>query len=128
MISPSFRSTVLAGVLVCAGIAAPAGTAVARTSYDGSWSVLIVTRSGECDRALRYDVQINNGYVQSSADGSVNLQGRVAPSGAIRVSVSSGSSRADGSGRLSGYRGGGQWRGQGSAGVCAGVWQAERRG
>ena len=128
MIISSFRTAVLAGALACAGIAAPAGTAVARSSYDGSWSVLIVTRSGTCERALRYDVQISNGYVLNGGEGSVNLQGRVAPNGAVRVSVSAGGQRADGSGRLSSGRGSGLWRGQGSAGTCAGIWQAERRG
>jgi hypothetical protein len=127
MISPSFRTTVLAGALACAGIAAPSGTAVARSSYDGSWSVLIITRNGACDRTVRYDVQISNGYVLDGG-GAANLQGRVAPNGAVRVSVSAGSQRAVGSGRLSRGYGGGRWQGQGSAGICAGVWQAERRG
>src|SRR3979490_523332 len=87
MISSSLRSIVLAGALMGAGIVGPAGTALARTSYDGNWSVLIVTHSGACERALRYPVQISNGNVLSEG-GSANLQGRVAPSGAVRVSVS----------------------------------------
>jgi hypothetical protein len=127
MISSSFRTTILAGALACAGMVGPAATALARTSYDGTWSVLIVTRSGECERAVRYEVQIDNGNVFADG-GSASLQGRVAPSGAVRVSVSSGNQRAEGSGRLSRDTGGGQWRGQGSEGLCAGTWQANRRG
>ena len=127
MISSSFRTTVLAGALACAGIVSPAATALARTSYDGTWSVLIVTRSGACERAVRYEVQIENGNVFADG-GSASLQGRVAPSGAVRVNVSSGSQRAAGSGRLSRDTGGGEWRGQGSEGLCAGTWQADRRG
>lgn len=127
MMSSSLRMTALAGALALAGIAAASDAAVARTSYDGTWSVVIVTRSGACDRALRYQVQISNGYVLNE-QGSVNLQGRVAPSGAVRVSLSAGGQWADGSGRLSGGYGSGLWRGQGSAGTCTGVWQAERRG
>jgi len=42
MISPFFRSVALAS----ADIAAPAGTGVARTELDGSWSVPIITNSG----------------------------------------------------------------------------------
>jgi hypothetical protein len=128
MIGHSFRSIVLAGALASAGIATTAGTAVARTSYDGAWSVLIITQSGACDRAYRYGVQISNGHVLNEGGGPVNLQGRVAPNGAVRVSVSAGDQRADGSGRLSRDRGGGLWRGQGSTGSCAGRWEAERRG
>ena len=125
--SSLFRMTALAGALACAGIAPLSDAAAARTSYDGTWSVVIMTRSGSCDSALRYQVQINNGYVLNEA-GSVNLQGRVASSGAVRVSVSAGGQWANGSGRLSRSHGSGLWRGQGSAGTCAGVWQAERRG
>src|SRR5258708_25967125 len=119
MISYFFRSVALAGALASAGIAASAGTAVARTSYDGSWSVLIITQGGACERAYRYGVQISNGRVLGG-DGSANLQGRVAQNGAVRVSVSAGDQRADGSGRLSRDRGSGLWRGQGSTGTCAG--------
>ena len=128
MIGHSFRSIVLAGALASAGIAATTDTAVARTSYDGSWSVLIITDSGVCDRAYRYGVQISNGHVLNEGGGPVNLQGRVAHNGAVRVSVSAGDQRADGSGRLSRDRGGGLWRGQGATGTCAGRWEAERRG
>jgi hypothetical protein len=126
MTSPFFRSIVLAGALA-ASIPASAGTAVARTSYDGSWSVLIVTNSGTCERAYRYGVQINDGYVYGGG-GAVDLQGRVARGGAVRVSVAAGEQRANGSGRLFRDHGGGLWRGQGPTGACAGRWQAERRG
>src|SRR5262245_50205244 len=37
--------------------------ATAATSYDGTWSVLIITNSGPCDRAYRYAVSIRNGVV-----------------------------------------------------------------
>jgi hypothetical protein len=128
MFSPLIRSIALASALASAGIAAPAHTAVARTSYDGSWSVLIITDNGACDRAYRYGIQISNGHLLSGVGESVNLQGRVAHDGAIRVTVSSGNNRADGVGRLSSGQGSGLWRGQGSAGACAGRWKAERRG
>ena len=127
MISPSFlRSIVLAGAL--ATVAGSAGTAVARTSYDGSWSVLITTDSGTCERAYRYGVAISDGYVLYEGGGPVNLQGRVARNGTVRVRVVAGEQWADGSGRLFRDHGGGHWRGQGSAGTCAGRWEAERRG
>src|SRR6267378_4271618 len=86
MIGPSFRSIILAGALASAGVAATRGTAVARASYDGSWSVLIITQSGACDRAYRYGVQISNGSVLYGGGGPVSLQGRVARNGVIRVS------------------------------------------
>jgi hypothetical protein len=96
-------------------------------AFDGDWSVVIVTQSGSCDRAYRYGVRIENGEVLNAGGESVALEGRVAPSGAVQVSVAAGGQEAHGTGRLSRVAGSGVWRGEGSAGSCAGVWQAERR-
>jgi hypothetical protein len=124
------RTTALPSAPV-AGTPSPAradSAAAARTAFDGSWSVLILTQSGGCDRAYRYGVQISNGYVVNESGESVSLQGRVAPSGAIQVSVSSAAGQAAGEGHLFRASGSGTWQGQGPSGGCAGVWQAERRG
>lgn len=101
-------------------------TALARTVYDGDWSVLIATNSGACGPSYRYGVQISDGRVIYEG-GSVTMQGRVTPKGAVRVFVQAGGQSANGSGRLSESRGGGVWRGQGASGSCAGTWVAERR-
>lgn len=113
-------------VCTVALVASAATAAPARTVYDGNWSVLIVTHSGTCDRAYRYGVQIADGNVVYDG-GMVNFAGRVAPNGAVRVIVSAGDQRADGSGRLSRNSGQGTWRGRSSSGACAGTWTAERR-
>src|ERR1700689_1756387 len=113
MITPYLRRVVLALALASGGMASIGGAAIARTIFDGTWSVLIVTNSGGCDRAYRYGIQISNGNVVYDGGGPISLQGRVAPNGAVRVSVSAGGQHADGSGRLSRDRGSGGWRGQG---------------
>jgi hypothetical protein len=105
-----------------------AGAAIARTVYDGDWSVLIVSNSGSCGSSYRYGVQIADGAVIYDGGGMITMQGRVTPKGAVRVIVRAGSQWADGSGRLTKMRGGGVWKGQGTGGVCAGTWVAERRG
>jgi len=102
--------------------------AAATAAFDGSWSVVILTQSGYCDRAYRYGVQISNGDVVYDGGGPVDLQGHVSPNGNVRVSVSGGGQQADGQGRMSRTLGTGTWRGQGASGPCTGVWQAERRG
>jgi hypothetical protein len=117
------RFSIAAAALSCI-VATPA---VARSAYDGTWSVVIITDRGECDRAYRYSVNVRNGFVTYGGDLSVNLSGRVANNGRVNVRVSSGNQYASGSGRLSSNYGGGTWRGQGSLGVCAGRWTAERR-
>ena len=119
--------TIVLGTLVLAGIAFSTGTASARSTYDGAWSVLIVTMSGSCDPTYRYGVQISDGMVSYDGIGPITLQGRVTPKGAVRVIVTAGSQWADGTGKLTRSQGGGVWKGQGMSSACAGTWQAERR-
>jgi hypothetical protein len=123
MISHLIRASVLASI--CVGAFATA--APARTIYDGSWSVLIVTQRGNCDRAFRYGVDIVNGRVVYSG-GIVNFSGNVSSGGQVRVAVSSGSARANGSGRLNRNVGRGNWSGVSGSDRCSGYWEAERRG
>ena len=121
MISQFLRASVFAGICV----AALAPDASARTPYDGSWSVLIVTTRGECDRAYRYGISIQDGIIVYNG-GAVNMQGRVTRSGSVRVRVSSGGAYADGSGRLSRNSGRGGWSGASGGSRCSGYWQASR--
>src|SRR5262245_33339694 len=98
--------------------------AAAPAAFNGSWSVAINTQSGACGPHLRFAVQIINGNVFYEG----RPAGRVSPNGAVRVNVSSGGQQAAGQGRLSHNYGTGGWRGSGSAGTCAGTWQAGRHG
>lgn len=113
---------------LCA-LAAAAATLIATQSfavpsYDGSWSVLVVTKSGTCDPAYRYPVRIANGTLVNAGDNAFNISGKVGQSGAITVTVSAAGKSATGSGHLAGATGGGLWTG----GSCSGSWTAERRG
>jgi hypothetical protein len=124
MISHSIRAAMLAtGLAVAMSSAGPSAHAA---SFDGPWSVLVVTRSGTCDQAYRYGVTIVGGVVYYAGGGPVSLTGRVSPSGNVTVRVSSGPQYALGSGRLSRSTVSGSWRGQGPNGSCAGVWSATR--
>jgi hypothetical protein len=114
----------LVGSTLALAAAVPAfGPAEALPSYDGLWSVVIITNSGSCDRAYRYPVRINNGAVLNDGASLATVSGKVASNGAVTVVVSGGGKTAQGAGRLSGKLGKGSWRG----GDCAGVWQAEKR-
>jgi len=121
MISHLLRVSTLA--FVC--VAALATESPARTPYDGSWSVLIVTTRGACDRAYRYGVTIANGNIVYDG-GVVNLYGRVGGNGAVRVTVTSGNARANGTGRLNRTAGNGGWAGFSGQNRCSGYWQANR--
>lgn len=123
------RSVMFAGLtaLALAGSQWTAPAAIARTPFDGRWSVSIVTDTGTCDRAYRYALTIVNGRVTYD-DPSFNVSGHVDARGHVSVSVSAGGERANGSGQLSGDYGRGLWSGYSSASRCSGYWEAERRG
>jgi hypothetical protein len=99
--------------------------AAGKQSYDGTWSVLIVTQKGTCDRAYRYPVRISNGSVGYAGEASFNVSGRVGDNGAVTVTVSRGSQSATGAGHLSAAGGSGRWTA--GSGECSGTWTAERR-
>ena len=98
------------------------------SQFDGAWSVVIITDAGNCDRSSRYGVQIVGGRVLADAGANVAMSGRVDPAGRVVVSLRSGESAANGSGRLSGSAGSGRWEGVAGNSRCSGRWQAERAG
>jgi hypothetical protein len=105
--------------------AAPAPMGATKQSFDGTWSVLIVTEKGACDRAYRYPVRISNGAVGYAGEASFNVSGSVGPNGSVTVMVSKGNQSARGSGQLSASDGSGRW--VAGSGECSGSWTAERR-
>jgi len=115
------RWTAIALIAASAALTTTASFAVPR--YDGVWSVSIVTTKGDCIASYRYPMRIANGILANGGDLAINVSGRVAPSGAVTVTVSHGDTRAAGSGRLTGSVGSGSWTGA----SCAGSWTAERR-
>ena len=123
------RCVILAGlsaVLLADFLFEPPG-AMARTRFDGAWSVLIVTDRGTCDRAYRYALRIADGRVYYD-DPSFTVSGGVDGVGRVRVALSAGGQTANGYGQLSGNYGQGAWSGRSTTSQCSGHWEAERRG
>ena len=120
-------ATALAALAMLASTVIPAGSApiASPKSFDGGWSVLIVTEKGTCDRAYRYPVKIQNGSVGYAGTASFNVSGTVGDNGAVTVTVSRGSHSATGTGRMTGSDGTGRWAT--ASGECSGTWNAERR-
>lgn len=101
--------------------------AQAQAQFNGNWSVEVITERGECDKAYRYPVVIQNGQVRYGGPEAFNASGSVQASGAVSGAISRGSDRANVTGRLSGNGGSGTWTAQGAR-SCSGRWQAEKRG
>ena len=122
---PVSAATVLAVLAFSTAPASPSPMSAPKPSFDGSWSVLIVTEKGKCDRAYRYPVKIENGAVGYAGSASFTVSGKVDPKGAVIVTVARGSQSATGTGRMSDSDGTGTWTA--ASGDCSGTWTAERR-
>jgi len=117
------RARAVLGVVAVAAVLGFAGPSNARTDFDGEWSVVIVTKHGDCERAYRAPITISNGNFINVGVNMVDVSGRVSPDGKLTVRVSRGDKSAVGLGRLTATSGAGSWKG----GACAGTWTAERR-
>jgi hypothetical protein len=120
-----FIPAIATAAILAASTVPASATALAKSNFDGQWSVLIVTQKGTCDRAYRYPVKIDNGSVGYAGDASFTVSGKVGPNGAVTVTVARGSQSAKGQGRLSATDGSGMWTA--GSGECSGTWTAERR-
>ena len=69
------------------GATTPAGSA---PSFDGVWSVVIITDKGACDRAYRYPIRIRNGAMLAEGSSPATINGKVASNGQVTVTVSAG--------------------------------------
>jgi hypothetical protein len=114
-------------LLAIALFAAAGQRAALAASFDGSWSVVIITDNGTCDRAYRYPVRVVNGEIRYEGEAGIAISGRVDGSGKLNATISRGEQSASGTGRLSRASGSGTWSGKSKTSACSGRWEAERR-
>ena len=117
----------IAAALLAASLAPHSASAQA-SKFDGSWSVLVVTEQGGCDRAYRYPVVIQRGELRYGGAEAFDVSGKVAANGAINARIARGNAGANVSGRLAGSSGTGTWVASSNSGACSGRWEAEKRG
>ena len=119
----------LSAVLALAGLPlatlSPAGAADAG-SYNGTWTVELVTESGFCEGNRTYSVAVQEGQVRllSSTDTTTRMSGRVGSDGAVGLDVSQGSASGSVRGHLQAQSGSGTWK---VSALCSGRWAASRR-
>src|SRR5262245_7407409 len=117
---------ILLSTLVLLAATAPGSARSTQSSFDGRWSVVIITDAGTCDRSYRYGLVVSRGRISYAGDSSVMISGGVDPRGRVSVSLRYGQAAAQGSG-LSRSDGGGRWQGASPGLRCSGHWLAERR-
>ncbi len=116
------------GAVLVAGTMLAGTEAVSQQQFNGTWSVEVLTNAGDCDRAYRYQVGLQNGQLRyAGSETGFEVSGRVSANGTIQGSITRGQDRADVTGRLAGERGTGTWRTSGGR-PCSGTWSAEKRG
>jgi hypothetical protein len=108
-------------------LASLSGASARTSSFEGNWSVLVITESGTCDRAYRYAVRVADGAVRYSGEAGVDVSGRVDDKGRVRVTIGRGEQRAEGTGQLGADSGSGTWSGRAPNSRCQGRWEAEKR-
>ena len=126
MLAISLKRIVLPALALLAATV-PGSARSTQASFDGRWSVVIITDAGTCDRSYRYGLDIARGRISYAGDSGVLVSGGVDPRGHVSVSLHYGQAAAQGSGRLSRSGGEGRWQGASSGARCSGRWLAERR-
>jgi hypothetical protein len=117
----------LIGVAFGAVVLSLAPASARNASFDGNWSVLVITETGTCDAAYRYGVSVDNGAVHYRGESGIDIAGSVDDKGHVRVRIGRGEQSAEGIGQLSETSGSGTWSGSSSSSRCQGRWEAERR-
>ncbi len=126
MLAISLKRVVLPALALLA-VTVPGSAKPTQSSFDGRWSVVIITDAGTCDRSYRYGLVVSRGRISYEGDSGVMVSGGVDPRGRVSVSLRYGQAAARGSGRLSSSEGEGRWQGASSGARCSGRWLAERR-
>src|SRR4051794_2611860 len=98
---------ILLSTLVLLTATTPGSARSTQSSFDGRWSVVIITDAGTCDRSYRYGRVVARGRISDGGESGVVISGGVDPRGRVSVSLRYGQSAAQGSGRLSRSNGGG---------------------
>jgi hypothetical protein len=117
-------------ILLIATIAALAASAALGAprrpaSYDGRWSVEVITDLGTCDRVYRWALGIQGARVVDVGE-VARPSGGVSSSGGVNLRFVRNNDYASATGQLSGDFGSGSWTSPTLA--CSGRWRAERRG
>jgi hypothetical protein len=115
----------LPALLAAVAVLAVPAASHAATTYDGGWSVEVITDKGSCDRAYRFPVRVENGRITYTGQAATTATGGVTGRGQVKARFVHGQDMLDATGRLFAERGAGSWTSPSRQ--CSGRWNAERR-
>ena len=115
-----FVALALGAGLVASG---PLNVSAKPASFDGTWTVRLVTHSGSCDDSYSQTVAVENGQVRAAGGGAA-ISGGVGQNGEVALTIRRAIAQGDVSGRLNARSGSGSW----SVAMlgCTGRWTASR--
>ncbi len=121
---PAVRLVLALGLF--ASTLAPSLAVPAASSYDGVYSVEVITDVGTCDRAYRWSVEVADGKVTSAANMPMSATGIIDRTGLVQLALHHDAQVAHVAGQMKGNVGSGTW--SSPTMQCGGHWRAERRG
>jgi hypothetical protein len=108
-------------ILILALSAYPASGQAA--TYDGRWSVSVVTRSGNCD-SYRWNLGITEGHVTDVEGQKGSSSGGIAPNGKVAITLARASDTLSVTGLARGAAASGSWSSPSRS--CSGTWDARK--
>ena len=92
-------------------------------SFNGTWSVRLMTEAGSCNASYNTTISIQDGQVRAQSGGA-SVSGGIGRDGSVALGIQQSIARGDASGRLAERSGSGTWRV--SMLGCTGRWTAQR--
>ncbi|HEX2554147.1 MAG TPA: hypothetical protein VHL98_10615 [Microvirga sp.] len=117
------RKTTLFFAALGLGLTSMSAASAEPKSYNGTWSVRLVTEAGGCDSSYSTTVAIADGQVRA-VSGGASVSGGIGRDGSVALGIQQSIARGDASGRLADRSGSGTWR-VAMLG-CTGRWTAQR--
>ncbi len=118
------RSAALAAALLSTStFSALTVPAQAGPSFDGKWSVQIITEKGWCD-VYRYNIGVAGGRIIDVGAPGATANGRIDQGGRVSVRLAKGDDVISVTGAVAGVSGGGAWTLPNRS--CAGRWRADK--
>lgn len=96
------------------------------TTYDGIYSINVITEDGPCDKAYQGSVTITDGQVTAISQPMATASGLVEDDGTISLTFRQNEQVAHVGGKIRGRHGSGAW--SSPTAQCGGIWRAERQG